>query len=139
MPGATDGSMPVTSKPQAPISGLGRFDGAGAAAVVGGAAGAASVGGVGAGRVAGVDVADGLDPQPAIVARITANNRVCTWGSGSGGVPLTYQATPALPRARRPVAPGRSGAAVDDGPGGRQPGWRDAASPPCARARSRSG
>ena len=38
--------MPVTSKPQAPISGLGRFDGAGAAAVVGGAAGAASVGGV---------------------------------------------------------------------------------------------
>src|ERR1043165_6953979 len=76
--------MPARSKPQAPISGLGR-DGSGAAEA-GAGAGAGAVDAV-SGAAAGVVVAAGLDPQPAVVARITANNRVFTWGSGGCWLP----------------------------------------------------
>jgi hypothetical protein len=81
--------MPPASKPHAPISGLGR-DGSGAAGAGAGAGAAGAVDAV-SGAGAGVVVAAGLDPQPAVVARITANNRVFTWGSGGVGCPLTYQ------------------------------------------------
>jgi hypothetical protein len=75
--------MPAVSKPQAPIAAFGRFgSGAGAGAGAGsGACGADAVAsgcGVEGGGVVG---AAAFDPQPAIVATITANSRIFTLGS----------------------------------------------------------
>jgi hypothetical protein len=76
--------MPAVSKPQLPISGLGRAGPgagggveAGSTTVCDGAA-AAVVSGVGPEDVPEVEVAGLLDPQPASIARVIANSRVFT-------------------------------------------------------------
>jgi hypothetical protein len=77
--------IPLVSKPQVPISGLG-FAGRGFAGgvVVGagiavGAAGLAEASMVGGAVGVALVVAGLLDPQPAVVARMTANIRVFTF------------------------------------------------------------